>query len=118
MNLDITGGRILQELHEKLSFIDDWEVDPKDVVVFLDKKLGEGAFGEVYNGTVSGPYLTKHPVLPLSIKKAVCVPVAIKMLKCELCMICLRMMNAIYRVVVQILLSRTHALLYIESNTV
>ena len=81
MNLDITGGRILQELHEKLSFIDDWEVDPKDVVVFLDKKLGEGAFGEVYNGTVSGPYLTKHPVLPLSIKKAVCVPVAIKMLK-------------------------------------
>ena len=82
--MGITDGRTLQDLLcEKVSFIDDWEIDANDVVVFLDQKLGEGAFGEVYKGTVSGPCLTKNPLLPSAVKKAVCCSVAIKVLKCE-----------------------------------
>ncbi|KAL5517022.1 hypothetical protein EMCRGX_G002487 [Ephydatia muelleri] len=79
--LDITSGRTLQNLCKQASFADHWEVDPIDVVVFEDQKLGEGAFGEVYQGVVSGHCLTKNPVLSSSIKKAVCFPVAIKLLK-------------------------------------
>ena len=79
----IAGGRPLHDLlEEKITMEDDWELDPSDVVVFVDQKLGEGAFGEVYKGTVSGSCLMKNPLLSSTVKKAAFIPVAIKVLKC------------------------------------
>ncbi|KAL5497198.1 hypothetical protein EMCRGX_G013624 [Ephydatia muelleri] len=81
-NLGLTEGKTLHDLlNEKISLADDWEIDANDVVVFVDQKLGEGAFGEVYKGTVSGSCLTKNPQLLSEVKKLACVPVAIKVLK-------------------------------------
>ena len=61
---------------------DSWEVDRGDFVIDPHNKLGEGAFGEVYMGTVCGPYLQSNQSLPSAIRMAVNVPVAIKVLKC------------------------------------
>ena len=80
--MGLTEGKTLHDLlNEKISLADDWEIDANDVVVFVDQKLGEGAFGEVYKGTVSGSCLTKNPQLLSEVKKLACVPVAIKVLK-------------------------------------
>ena len=69
-------------MNEKVPQVDDWEINPSDVVVFVDQKLGEGAFGEVYKGTVSGACLAKNSQLLSEFKKMACIPVAIKVLKC------------------------------------
>ena len=47
----------------------------------MEDPLGEGAFGEVYKGVVKGP-LTCSRLKP-TLRNAICVPVAIKLLKGE-----------------------------------
>ena len=59
--------------------LDEWEIPANEVVV--EEQLGEGAFGEVYKGVVKCP-ITNLKV-PLSMKKSICTPVAIKLLKCN-----------------------------------
>ena len=63
-----------------LGLTDEWEVSPSEVIV--EDSLGEGAFGEVYKGTLKGPILCSK-VRP-SQRKAVCTDVAIKLLKSKL----------------------------------
>ena len=58
---------------------DEWEIPPSQVIV--ESTLGEGAFGEVYRGTLRGPL--SNPKIPTVVKGAICIPVAIKMLKCQ-----------------------------------
>ena len=58
---------------------DEWEIPPSQVIV--ESTLGEGAFGEVYKGTLRGPL--SNPKIPTAVKSAICIPVAIKMLKCQ-----------------------------------
>ena len=38
--------------------LDDWELSPEDI--FIDEKLGEGAFGEVYRGIVAETHNNPH----------------------------------------------------------
>lgn len=59
--------------------LDKWEI-PANLVV-IEKKLGEGCFGEVFQGVVKGP-INNSKVQP-SFKNAMCPVVAIKLLKCE-----------------------------------
>ena len=60
--------------------VDEWEVSPSEVIV--GDSLGEGAFGEVYRGSLKGP-ISCTKVQP-SLRKAVFVDVAIKLLKCKI----------------------------------
>ena len=56
---------------------DEWEISPSDITV--DDKLGEGAFGEVYRGTLKGP-LINNKIKP-EFRNSLYLPVAIKLLK-------------------------------------
>jgi len=56
---------------------DEWEISPSDITV--DDKLGEGAFGEVYRGSLKGP-LINNKVKP-EFRNSLFLPVAIKLLK-------------------------------------
>ena len=47
----------------------------------MENLLGEGAFGEVYKGAVKCP-IVNPKVQSSSMKKSICTPVAIKLLKC------------------------------------
>ena len=58
---------------------DEWEISPQQVIV--GECLGEGAFGEVYKGTVTGPL--SNPKLQRLMKSNICITVAIKLLKCK-----------------------------------
>ena len=51
----------------------------ENIVVYLDKKLGEGAFGEVYKGTIRGPI--QNPKISFALQHTLGVTVAIKVLK-------------------------------------
>ena len=76
-----TGGtkQALTPQMEHLITTDEWEVSPSQVIV--GENLGEGAFGEVLKGTVMGPL--SNPKVPGALKNAICIPVAIKMLKSQ-----------------------------------
>ena len=65
--------------------LDEWEIPANEVVV--EKLLGEGAFGEVHKGVVKCP-ITNSKVR-LSVKRSICTPVAIKLLKCKLVYHCI-----------------------------
>ena len=62
---------------DKTPVLDEWEVPATEVIV--DRKLGEGVFGEVYKGVIRGP-LQNSKINPL-LKKSIGIPVAIKLLK-------------------------------------
>ena len=64
---------------EPLILTDEWEVPPSEIIV--GNCLGEGAFGEVFKGTLKGP-IACSKVRP-ELRKAVFKEVAIKLLKCE-----------------------------------
>ena len=55
----------------------------------MEDSLGEGAFGEVYKGVVKGP-ISCSKVRP-SLRNAIAVPVAIKLLKGEILTVCSHM---------------------------
>ena len=56
---------------------DDWEIPANEVI--MEDLLGEGAFGEVYKGIVKCPIVNTK--VRMSVKKSICTPVAIKLLK-------------------------------------
>lgn len=76
-----TGGtkKVLTPQTEMFITTDEWEVVPSQVIV--EENIGEGAFGEVLKGTIKGPL--NNPKVPSALKNAICIPVAIKMLKSE-----------------------------------
>ena len=80
-DLMFTGGtkKVLTPQKDILITTDEWEISPGQVIV--EDSIGEGAFGEVLKGTVKGP-LT-NPKIPSALKNAICIPVAIKMLKSQ-----------------------------------
>ena len=47
----------------------------------MENRLGEGAFGEVFKGVVKCPIVNSK--VRSTIKKSICTPVAIKLLKCK-----------------------------------
>ena len=47
--------------------------------MIMEQQLGEGCFGQVFKGVVKGPI--SNPKVQPSLKNAICVNVAIKMLK-------------------------------------
>ncbi|KAL5497189.1 hypothetical protein EMCRGX_G013614 [Ephydatia muelleri] len=57
--------------------VDEWEIPACNVIV--EQQLGEGCFGQVFKGVVKGPI--SNPKVQPSLKNAICVNVAIKMLK-------------------------------------
>ena len=57
--------------------VDDWEIPACNVI--MEQQLGEGCFGQVFKGVVKGPI--SNPKVQPSLKNAICVNVAIKMLK-------------------------------------
>lgn len=59
--------------------LDEWEI-PAGLVV-IEKRLGEGCFGEVYQGVVKGPI--NNSKVQASLKNVICPVVAIKLLKCK-----------------------------------
>ena len=59
--------------------LDEWEI-PANLVV-IEKRLGEGCFGEVFQGLVKGPI--NNSKVQASFKNALCLVVAIKLLKCK-----------------------------------
>ena len=66
-------------VNPQLPEIDEWEIPPTEVI--MEDCLGEGAFGEVYKGVVKGP-IKCNRVMP-SLRNAIAVPVAVKVLKGE-----------------------------------
>lgn len=58
---------------------DEWEIPASQVMI--EKQLGEGCFGEVYQGIIKGPI--SNPKVQASLKNVICPTVAIKLLKCE-----------------------------------
>lgn len=76
-----TGGtkKAFTPQTDMLITTDDWELPPNQVIV--EDNIGEGAFGEVLKGTVKGPL--SNPKVPAALKSAICIPVAIKMLKSQ-----------------------------------
>ena len=56
---------------------DEWEISPTDITV--GNKLGEGAFGEVYRGSLKGPLINNN-VKP-EFRNSLFLPVAMKLLK-------------------------------------
>ncbi len=58
---------------------DDWEVSPSCIIV--EDLLGEGAFGEVYKGTLKGPITCTK--VQRNYRNLVSISVAIKLLKGE-----------------------------------
>ena len=58
---------------------DDWEIPASQVMI--EKRLGEGCFGEVYQGIIKGPI--SNPKVQASLKNIMCPIVAIKLLKRE-----------------------------------
>ncbi len=61
----------------QLPEIDEWEISASEIII--EDSLGEGAFGEVYKGVVKGPIRCTR--VPPSLRNAIAVPVAIKLLK-------------------------------------
>ncbi len=57
--------------------LDDWEVPAGKVII--ENRLGEGCFGEVYQGMIKG-HIT-NPKIQTSLKNTICPVVAIKLLK-------------------------------------
>lgn len=57
--------------------LDEWEI-PANLIV-IEKRLGEGCFGEVYQGVVKGPI--NNSKIQASFKNVMCPIVAIKLLK-------------------------------------
>ena len=78
-DLMFTGGRKKPAWPQQDSLIttDEWEIPPSQVLI--ESRIGEGAFGEVMKGTVKGPL--SNPKVPRALKSAICIPVAIKILK-------------------------------------
>ena len=58
---------------------DEWEIPASQVII--EKRLGEGCFGYVFQGVIGG-LISNTKVLP-SIRNNICPIVAIKQLKCE-----------------------------------
>ena len=56
------------------------QVAAADVIV--EEYLGEGAFGEVFKGTIKGPPC--NPKISAVLKHSIGIPIAIKLLKSEL----------------------------------
>ena len=61
--------------------MDEWEIPANEVIICMEKQLGQGAFGEVYKGVIKCPIV--NPKVKLSAKNPICTPVAIKLLICE-----------------------------------
>ena len=59
--------------------LDEWELPASQVVI--EKRLGEGCFGEVFQGVIKGPI--NNPKVQASLKNIICPVVAIKLLKCK-----------------------------------
>ena len=59
--------------------LDEWEIPAAQVII--ENRLGEGCFGEVYQGMVKGPI--NNPKIQASLKNTICPVVAIKLLKCN-----------------------------------
>ena len=57
--------------------LDEWEVPAGQVII--ENRLGEGCFGEVYQGMIKG-HIT-NPKIQTSLKNTICPVVAIKLLK-------------------------------------
>ena len=66
-------------LTSKGSSVDEWEISTDDII--MEEQLGKGAFGDVYKGVIRVPL--ENPKLNTILRKAIGVPVAIKMLKSE-----------------------------------
>ena len=60
--------------------LDEWEIPAGQVII--ENRLGEGCFGEVYQGTIKGPI--NNSKIQASLKNTICPVVAIKLLKGEL----------------------------------
>jgi hypothetical protein len=63
----------------ELPKLDEWEIPAEHVII--EKRLGEGCFGEVYQGMVKGPI--SNPKVQASFKNIICPVVAIKLLKSQ-----------------------------------
>ena len=72
----------LKSITSKGPNVDEWEISTNDVIV--EQQLGEGAFGEVYKGVIRGPL--ENPKISAILRRAIGVPVAIKLLKSEFCL--------------------------------
>ena len=59
----------------KTTVADEWEISPSDIIV--ENKLGEGAFGEVYRGSLKGPLINNN-VKP-EFRNSLFLPVAMKL---------------------------------------
>ena len=59
---------------------DEWEIPASQVII--EKRLGEGCFGYVFQEVIGG-LISNTKVLP-SIRNNICPIVAIKQLKCEI----------------------------------
>lgn len=57
--------------------LDEWEIPAGQVII--ENRLGEGCFGEVYQGTIKGTI--SNPKIQASLKNTICPVVAIKLLK-------------------------------------
>ncbi len=61
----------------KAPLLDEWELATTEVIV--ERKLGEGVFGEVFKGVIKGPL--RNPKISPLLKQSIGIPVAIKLLK-------------------------------------
>ena len=76
---------------------DCWEIPPANII--MEDHLGEGAFGEVYKGVITCQII--NPKVKLSIKRSICTPVAVKLLKRKTIMILyLLLTNCLSRVTI------------------
>ena len=85
MSVFIKGRRTLAtnalELHKMESpMLDAWEIPASHVII--EKRLGEGCFGEVFKGSIPGPI--SNPSLEPTLKNKPYQTVAVKLLKGQL----------------------------------
>ena len=69
--------------------LDEWEFPASQVVI--EKRLGEGCFGEVFQGVIKGPI--SNPKVQASLKNIICPVVAIKLLKCKTVLYCTKVLE-------------------------